>query len=96
MSVDIGVERGRPITFTFDGCSVVAYEGETVAAALTAAAIRVLRTTASGESRGLFCGMGTCFDCLVIVDGKLSRRACMEPALDGMDVRSQSGAGDAP
>jgi predicted molibdopterin-dependent oxidoreductase YjgC len=74
---------------------VAAFEGETVAAALTASGIRVLRTTARGQTRGVFCGMGTCYDCLMIIDGQPSRRACMEPARDGMEVRTQSGAGDA-
>ena len=42
---------------------------------------------------GLFCGIGICFDCLVIVDGKPNRRACLELAADGMQVRTQEGTG---
>jgi len=94
--VDMGVERGRPIQLDFDGERVGAFEGETIAAALTAAGVRVMRTTANGEARGVFCGMGTCYDCLVIIDGQPSRRACMEPVRDGMEVRTQAGAGETP
>jgi predicted molibdopterin-dependent oxidoreductase YjgC len=96
VSADLGVTRGRPIQLEFDGEPVGAFEGETVAAALTAAGVRVLRTTASGDARGVFCGMGTCYDCLMVIDGQPSRRACMEPVRDGMEVRTQTGAGEAP
>ena len=53
-----------------------AQRGESIAAALTAADVRCLRKTQSGEGRGLFCGMGVCQECTVVVDGELCR-ACM-------------------
>jgi predicted molibdopterin-dependent oxidoreductase YjgC len=93
--VEAGVERGEALTFTFDGEPVVAYRGESVAAALLAAGRRVLRVTHAGRApRGVFCGMGVCFDCLVVVDGAFSRRACMTPVARGMRVQSQNGNGD--
>jgi predicted molibdopterin-dependent oxidoreductase YjgC len=86
--------RGRPLRFTFDGREVLAYEGETVAAALLAAGQRVLRLTGRrGEPRGLFCGMGVCFDCLVQVDGRPNVRACQTPAAEGLRVETQHGPG---
>jgi aerobic-type carbon monoxide dehydrogenase small subunit (CoxS/CutS family) len=92
--VKAGVERGRPLSFYFDGEPIAAFEGETIAAALLAAGRRVLRTTAvTGTPRGVFCGMGVCFDCLVVVDGEPSRRACMIFAKDGMRVETQVGFG---
>ena len=63
-----------------------AIEGETVAAALTAAGITALRHTRNGDPRGVFCGMGVCFECLVTVDGRPGQRACMTPLRDGMQV----------
>ena len=63
-----------------------ALEGETVAAALTAAGIRTLRTNERGEPRGVFCGMGVCFDCLVRIDGRASQRACMTKVAGGMRI----------
>ncbi len=50
-----------------------------------------LRTTAGGEPRGVFCGMGVCFDCLVVVDGVPSTRACVTWVRDGMAVATQVG-----
>lgn len=63
-----------------------AIEGETVAAALTASGITALRRTRNGEARGVFCGMGVCFECLVTVDGRSGQRACMTRVRDGMEV----------
>ncbi len=64
------------LTFEFEEQTVSAREGHSIAAALTAAGIRDLHGARNGESRGLFCGMGVCQDCLVLVNGEL-RRACM-------------------
>jgi D-hydroxyproline dehydrogenase subunit gamma len=93
--VKAGVERGRPLSFFFDGEPVTAFEGETVAAALLAAGRRTLRITAlAGTPRGIFCGMGVCFDCLVVIDGEPSRPACVTFAAEGMRVETQIGFGD--
>ena len=68
--------------------------GQTVAAALWAAGVRSWRTTRDGGApRGLFCGIGTCFDCLVTVDGAANQRACLVPARPGMTVTTQLGTG---
>jgi predicted molibdopterin-dependent oxidoreductase YjgC len=95
--VKAGVERGKRLSFLFDGQPIDAFKGETVAAALFAAGRRVLRTTAVTQSaRGVFCGMGVCFDCLVVIDGEPNRRACMTFARDGMRVETQTGFGATP
>ena len=65
---------------------IPALEGETIAAALSAAGIVAFRRTASGAPRGLHCGMGACFDCVVTVDGRIGQRACMTKVADGMVV----------
>jgi D-hydroxyproline dehydrogenase subunit alpha len=77
---------GRPVTIYFDGRPITALEGETIAAALSAAGIVAFRRTASGAPRGLYCGMGACFDCVVTVDGRIGLRACMTKVADGMQV----------
>lgn len=77
---------GRPIRFHFDGQEIAALEGETIAAALSAAGIVAFRRTVSGAARGLHCGMGACFDCLVTVNGRIGQRACMTRAADAMQV----------
>jgi predicted molibdopterin-dependent oxidoreductase YjgC len=80
--------------FSFDGTPVEFTGGQTVGAALTAAGIRSWRTTRHrGRPRGLFCGIGICFDCLVTIDGSPNERACLAEAADGMAVTSQHGTG---
>lgn len=77
----------RPLRFMFEGLPVDAFEGETVAVALLAAGIKMLRQGigASGP-RGLFCTVGHCQECLVSVDGQ-AVEACRLPARDGLDVK---------
>lgn len=79
----------------FDGRPVPAAPGQTVAAALWAHGVRSWRTTrVTGAPRGLFCGIGACFDCLVTIDGARNLRACLVPARPGMEVTTQVGVGD--
>jgi len=89
------VERGRSLNVLVDGRSVVAYEGESIAAALFAAGVRITRWTArTGSPRGYFCGMGVCQDCLVTVDGSPNVRACMTTVREGLRVETQRGLGE--
>ncbi|MFT7191279.1 MAG: thioredoxin reductase [Dinoroseobacter sp.] len=75
--------------FTFDGAPVIAKRGQSIAAALTDAGYRSFRTTAKGEDRGIFCGMGVCQDCLVTIDGAPNKRACVTKATAGIEVKKQ-------
>ena len=70
-----------------DGRLVRVESGQTVAAALIGAGITVFRHTPAGAPRGVFCGMGVCFDCLVTVDGLADQRACVTPVRPGMRVQ---------
>nr|WP_294529555.1 FAD-dependent oxidoreductase [uncultured Rhodopila sp.] len=79
---------GQPIGFQFNGLPVEALEGETIAAALAAAGITTLRHTPSGAPRGVFCGAGACWDCVVTVNGRVGQRACKTLAADGAIVSS--------
>jgi D-hydroxyproline dehydrogenase subunit gamma len=85
------LERGPRVEIVLDGRPVEAYEGETVATVLLARREIATRTTVNGEPRGIFCGMGVCFDCLVVVDGVPNTRACMTWVRDGMQVARQDG-----
>lgn len=79
---------------TFDGRQIPVADGQTIGAALIAAGIRSWRTTRhAGRARGLFCGIGICFDCLITVDGTPNQLACQVRAEPGMDVRTQRGTG---
>ena len=74
---------------TFDGRLVPTVAGESVGAALTNARIRSWRTTRkAGRRRGLFCGIGVCYDCLLTVDGHPNQRACLTPVAPGMRLES--------
>lgn len=85
---------GRMVTITVDGRPVEALEGESVLAALWAGGFRALHHTArTGEPRAFVCGIGVCFDCLVIVDGERSERACVTTVADGMAIELQRDAG---
>jgi len=94
--VSQGVTRGTPFRFTLDGEPVDAYPGETIATALLAADRRVARRTAHrGAPRGVFCAIGVCHDCRMVVDGEANIRTCLVPARPGMIVETQSGFGRA-
>jgi predicted molibdopterin-dependent oxidoreductase YjgC len=81
------------IEFTFDGEKINALTGQSVAAALLAANQRSLRKTRfNNNERGVFCGIGICFDCLVVIDGITNQRACLTEAKPGMKVQTQVGS----
>lgn len=80
----------KEVTFHFEGAALCTRPGNSVAAALTEAGIRGFRETESGAGRGIFCGMGVCQDCLVTIDGRPNRRACMTPLREGMKVDRQT------
>jgi predicted molibdopterin-dependent oxidoreductase YjgC len=86
--------RAELVSFTFDGQPMTAEPGQTVGAALLAAGIRSWRVTrAGGRPRGLFCGIGVCFDCLVDVNEDRAVRACLVPVREGDQVRTSASAG---
>ena len=88
------VSTAEAIRFTFDGASIVARPGESIGAALTANGILGLRQTRNGHPRGLHCGMGACFDCLVTVDGRTGVRACLEKVIADIAVESATPVAD--
>ena len=81
------------IQFTFDDKTISAVSGQSVGAALLATNQRSLRKTRFNEDkRGIFCGIGVCFDCLVVIDGITNQRACIIEAKHGMKVQTQDGS----
>lgn len=72
-----GVARGAAFQFTVDGEPVEAYPGETIATALLADDRRTARRTAHQNApRGVFCAIGVCHDCRMVVDGEANVRTC--------------------
>ena len=93
MATRIDDVAGEALRFTFEGRTIDARPGDSVAAALFADGVRSVRETpVSGAPRGPFCMMGVCYDCLVEIDGTPNRQACMVEVRAGMTVRRQSGA----
>ena len=81
-------------SFQLDGKTIPFRDGQTVAAALVEHGITSWRVTRfAGRPRGLFCGIGICFDCLVVIDGVPNQRACLVAAASGMAVSTQNGTG---
>lgn len=84
------VERPEGFDIFVDGEAVLAFSGETVAGALLAAGRYELRVTRQGSTRGIFCGIGYCFDCRMTIDGQPNERACLTLAHPGCKVLTGS------
>ncbi|GAB3250655.1 (2Fe-2S)-binding protein [Kineosporia babensis] len=78
-----------PARISIDGATHEVEAGISVTAALRATGTAAVRThLVTGEPRGPWCGMGTCFECLVEIDGEPETRACLTPVRDGLDIRT--------
>ncbi len=78
-------------TFQFEGETVEARSGDTVASALYRAGRRIFtRSFKYHRPRGLLCLGGKCPNCMMNVDGTPNVRACITPARAGMMVRHQN------
>lgn len=79
-----GARKAETLRFSFDGRALEAPAGSTLAGALLRNGIvSWRRTRVAGAARGVFCGIGTCFDCLIDVNGERARRACVRVLCDG-------------
>jgi predicted molibdopterin-dependent oxidoreductase YjgC len=83
-----GKETQQTFNIIFDGETLPAYPGDTVSSALYAAGKRAWRRSRAGDERGLLCGIGVCFDCLVTIDGNSNQRACQVIVQDGMVIQT--------
>ena len=72
------------ITIFWEDRPLSAYQGELVAAVLLRHGIHSTHHGQSTGSRGPYCMMGVCFDCLVDVDNQKAIQACQIIANDGM------------
>ena len=85
-------KKGREITFTFDGKEMKGLEGEPIAMALKANGVSIHRyTKKEHKPRGIFCAIGRCTDCVMVVDGKPNVRTCVTALTEGMKVQTQDG-----
>ncbi len=90
-------EKGTLVKFTFDGKEMEGFEGEPIAAALKAAGVMVHRyTKKEHKPRGIFCAIGRCTDCVMIVNGVPNVRTCITPLKEGIVVQTQYGVSAEP
>ncbi|MBN2072229.1 MAG: FAD-dependent oxidoreductase [Candidatus Krumholzibacteriota bacterium] len=86
------IKDRKEISFTFNGKSLRALEGEVVTSALYANGIRIFgHHTRDGAPQGIFCVNGQCSQCMVIVNGRIVK-GCMTVLEEGMRVESCEGS----
>jgi sarcosine oxidase subunit alpha len=79
------------ILFQWNGSTVEAKPGDTVASALYRSGLRTFTYSYQhGRPRGLLCLTGSCPNCMVNVDGVPNVRSCTLPARSGLRVLSQN------
>jgi D-hydroxyproline dehydrogenase subunit gamma len=75
------------IVITVNGAAITVAPGTSVAAAMTLAGA-ACRKSVKGEPRSALCGMGICFECRVVINGRPHCRGCQVFCEPGMDVRT--------
>jgi predicted molibdopterin-dependent oxidoreductase YjgC len=87
-------DLGDMVSVTVDGKEIKARRGAPIAAELMANGIIVLRRTAKlHQNRGVFCCIGRCTDCVMMVNGHPNVRTCVTPIEPGMVIETQDGLG---
>ena len=72
--------KGRLVTFEYDGKP------------MKSNGVEIHRyTTKLHKPRGLYCSIGRCTDCVMVVDGVPNVRTCMTALKEGMKVQTQYG-----
>ncbi len=68
--------NSKKIKFSFENKQYEAFEGETVASALTRNRIKNFRKDKNNGHRGIYCNMGICNECIVEINGNQSIKSC--------------------
>lgn len=85
------IDIGKEISFLFNGRRLKGLEGQPIAVALFVNGIRTIRICEiTGEARGIYCGIGHCYECRVTVNGMPGKRACLTLLEKNMDVSSEN------
>ncbi len=71
-----------------NGETVIVAAGTIVAAAVAGTNVARFRRSVTGQARGPLCGMGTCMECRVTIDGQPHCRSCQTLCVEGMDIRT--------
>lgn len=76
------------VTIIIDGVPRRVPGDVSLAVALMQSGVTAFRRDSGGGGRMPLCGMGTCFECRVTVNGATAVRACLEPVREGMAVET--------
>jgi sarcosine oxidase subunit alpha len=88
--LDVSPENRRNVIITVDGKSLDVIEGEMLAAVLWANGLIALGHNPNTDCpRGMYCGIGHCYECRVTVDGVEDVRSCLTPVREGMHISLQ-------
>ena len=86
------LEEKPIIKIEVDGEIMEAREGEPISTALLAEGKMVFRYTNKYHTpRGVFCAIGRCTDCMMVVDGVANVRTCITSVKAGMKIQTQYG-----
>lgn len=91
----LDMEVKQELKFTFDGKSVVGLQGDTIASALYALGLKQLSVSINKKRpRGLYCAIGNCSSCHMIVNGIPNIKTCVTLLEEGMNVEMQTNKGE--
>lgn len=79
-----------PIEISLDGEVLRGIAGQTLAGILIGNGCSAWRTDSAGRPRGMFCAIGSCFECLATVNGESDVRLCRRRAQNGDAVSRQT------
>ena len=85
------LDRASTVSIVIDGREAAVAAGTTVAAAVLRLGVTAFRRSVTGESRAPLCGMGTCHECRLTIDGVAHRRSCLVVVSDGLRVSTEQG-----
>lgn len=81
--------KSEEVSFIFNGRTVTGVRGQPIAVALMSNGIYTIRhCEVTGEPRGIYCGIGHCYECRATVNGIPSKRTCLTLIEEGMIVSS--------
>ncbi|NLD26001.1 MAG: (2Fe-2S)-binding protein [Acholeplasmataceae bacterium] len=90
----LNFEGRKELHFTFNNEPLIGYEGDTVASALVASGIKIFSQSPHLQRpRGLYCAIGNCSSCQMIVDGIPNVKTCITILKEGMRVETQKDRG---
>ncbi len=76
-----------------DGQPVQAIMGQSIAEAMLSSGLKTCRKTKSQTPRGVFCAVGVCYECRMVVDGIPNVRTCITAAMPESKIMIQNDAG---